>query len=305
MEQQPVTGTGVVIARFQTYRLHDGHLHLLAWANERHAQLCVILGSKIGIHTKNNPLSFQVRKEMVLESFPNAIVLEVIDCPSDDVWSRRIDKAIRTAAGDEAVIYGSRDSFIPHYGGTYPVEIVPQIDSPSGTDLREECARNTLCSAEFRKGIIYAATERLATSYASIDCAVWKKNGDDIRVLLGYKEGDGGRYRFIGGFAEKTDPSYEAAARRELGEEAGAIETLDPEYLMSCPVADDRYEGSNDTIFTVLYAMEYVSGEATAGDDIEGIAWISLDRLADVIIPSHEPFIERLISFLHTKNDKQ
>ena len=297
MEQKHTT-TGVVIARFQTHTLHAGHLYLLNWANNRNDQLCVVLGTTLIIPTKNNPLSFQVRKEMVLEAFPNAIVVEVIDCPSDEVWSRRVDKAIGAAVGTNATIYGSRDSFVPHYSGTYPVETVPQIDSPSGTDLRAQCTDATVCSAEFRKGLIYAATARYDRADPTVDGAVWKWDGKEFLVLLGCKEGDGGLYCFMGGYAQKSDASYEAAVIRELGEEAGNIQTLPPRYIMSCPVTDGRYEGSNDTIFTALYALEYVSGDGEAGDDINGMAWVALDRVADIIIPAHKPFIEPLTSFL-------
>lgn len=127
---------GVVIGRFQVPALHIGHRFLLTHAKERHAALIIIVGVSPALDEKN-PLSFEERREMLLEVHPDASIVPLSDHPSDEAWSALLDALVETHA-DDAMLYGSRDSFIPFYSGRFPTHFVEPVKSPSGTDIRHE-----------------------------------------------------------------------------------------------------------------------------------------------------------------------
>ncbi len=149
---------GVIVGRFQVPALHEGHLDLIRSVRERHKKVVIFLGLAPAKCTKNNPLDFEARKQMILEAFPNASVLYTKDCREDDAWSRRLDEQIGDVLTptQTAVIYGSRDSFIPHYYGRYPVsELVPSA-YVSGTEIRKDICREVIATPEFRAGVVWA-----------------------------------------------------------------------------------------------------------------------------------------------------
>ena len=210
---------------------------------------------------------------------------------------------MRDNFADGAILYGSRDSFIPYYSGEYETCIVPPVPSQSGTDLRKECLETGTCTMSYRIGMIAAATDRFPIVFPTVDCAPWKKENGTYYILLGHKEWDEERYRFIGGFADKKDISYEAAITREFGEEAGGkITHKEPQYIGSCPVADHRYADTNDGVMTILFGIEYGGGEAIATDDIDTATWVAIDNVIENIVESHKPLAEKLVTYLKNKN---
>ncbi len=294
------TGTGVVIVRFQTPALHTGHKHLLEWVFARHETLCVVLASKLAVATEKDPLSFQTRKDMVLESYPKAKVIEIFDCPSDKIWSKRIDQAISQVCGLDATLYGSRDSFIPYYHGTYKTVNVDPVESLSGTELRSTCPTHN--SIDYRMGVIHAVNERMPIVYPTVDCVPYKKENGMYYILLGHKESDEEKYRFIGGFTDKNDSSFEKAAIRELAEETGGnLKHKKTEYIMSCAVDDFRYKNTKDGVITTFFCFEYENGTAVATDDIDEVKWFPLNKLQENIVSFHKPLAENLITFLNAK----
>ena len=289
---------GVAIVRFQVPDLHPGHKYLLDYISERSETLCVILTTMDAVPTDKNPLSFEDRKEMVHELYPNAHVLKVLNCPNDGIWSKRIDKALHEAFGEqEIVLHGSRDSFIPYYNGRYKTEEVPPIESPSGTELRKICTTSDRLS--YRIGVINSTLNRYPIVYPAVDCAPYKKMDGTYYILLGHKEGDGEKYRFIGGITDKKDCSYNKTVDRELAEEGGEnVLHGTPEYICSCSIDDYRYRGTKDGVMTTFFGMEYYSGIPEAHDDIDSVKWFPLGEIENIIVESHKPLLKELIQFL-------
>jgi bifunctional NMN adenylyltransferase/nudix hydrolase len=278
---------GVVVGRFQTIRLHEGHLHLLRSAAKDHDRLLVAIGSPRSLPTPRNPLSFEIRKAMVEEVLPEAIVIPVFDNKSDQDWSLALDKAIAAVApGYAPTLYGSRDSFIPYYSGSCPIKYVEDITSVSGSDLRARCV-DIRRSEDFRHGVIHAHATRHPLTYPAIDIAIVKPK--EQLVLLGEKRQDGGKLRFIGGFVDAEDPSYEYAAKREAYEETGGLEIADLRYAGSARIDDWRYRGVKDGIMTILYRATYVFGAPTARDDLDGLTWVPYGELTAHLTKEHEP----------------
>jgi nicotinamide mononucleotide adenylyltransferase len=71
---------GVIVGRFQTHYLHEGHLDLISHVLENHSQVIIMLGISRKQNSKRNPLDFATRKLMIendlkLEYTPNCIFL--------------------------------------------------------------------------------------------------------------------------------------------------------------------------------------------------------------------------------------
>lgn len=286
---------GVVVGRFQVAMLHAGHRHLIATAAAAHKRLLIVVGSSRGLPSARHPLSFAARAAMLERLYPNAIVREQFDHPSDHAWSANLDRLVGAVAGNEpATLYGARDSFIPRYHGHYPTTVVVALDGHSGTSERAAMREHTGTSVAWRQGVIHAMQNRLPQTYSTVDVAVLRPG----QILLAEKRQDEGRLRFIGGFLDATDVSDEAAARRELREEAGAFEAADWRCLGSARIDDWRYRGTPDGIMTRLFVTTHVFGRPEAGDDIDALHWVSRDTFRERLIKSHAPLGGLLAQFL-------
>jgi bifunctional NMN adenylyltransferase/nudix hydrolase len=294
---------GVVVARFQTPDLHAGHRHLLDVVSERHRRVLVVLGTpRTYVPTAKNPLDFPTRRELVHRHHPGAIVAELPDCRDDALWSRQLDAIVaRHAPPAEAVLYGSRDSFLPYYTGAYRAEEIEALHDLTATELRLEAVTHPRQTTDFRCGVIYAATTRPPVVYQTVDVAVLDREG--ARVLLASKNEDAGLLRFIGGFVLPSDASLEEAARREAIEESGAVEVGAPTYLGSARIDDWRYRVGADRIVTALYAVPYVFGHARGARDVDANVWVpeadaTSGALSARLVPEHRPLGELLARHL-------
>lgn len=293
---------GVIVGRFQVNYLHDGHMELFRQVRARHKGVIVYVGVSPAGLTKDNPLDFPVRKAMIQAKFPEFTVLPLMDTKLDTEWSDALDASIATVVpfGD-VTLYGGRDSFVPHYEGRFkPVELALPIETQkvSGTDIRAEVSNTVLESAEFRAGMIYAASHLWPVLLPTVDIAIF--NSDYTEVLLGRRSTET-RFRFIGGHAEKKHGNYETGARTEVLEEAG----LDPnhmEYIGSTVIKDWRYATSDRGVMTAFFATTTMSMGAKAGDDIHEVRWFKLSKLeASDIVDTHQPLYGLMLSFLIIK----
>jgi bifunctional NMN adenylyltransferase/nudix hydrolase len=284
---------GVIVGRFQVPDLHDGHMELFRQVAARHDGVVVFVGSHPAGLTKDHPLTFEVRKRMIEKKFPNFIVREIRDTRDDGTWSKALDGAISAAVDGPAefTLYGGRDSFVPHYTGRHkPVELTLSVESNkvSGTQLRQHFAVNTIESSDFRAGMMYALAQLWPVLLPTVDIAIFTT--DYKKILLGRKESDPpGKFRFIGGHAEKKSPTYEADARKEVFEETN----LDPhrmEYIGSALIPDWRYDTPDRAVKTAFFATTVMSQGAKAGDDICEVRWFNAAHLAAAdVVDTHQP----------------
>lgn len=292
---------GVIVGRFQVPKLTKGHLHLLHSVDKRHNDMLIVLGTTKSFPDTHDPLSYEIREKMLKAEFPHATVLSLANHPSDVVWSAELDALITAAFPDrEILLYGSRDSFIDRYHGRLPCELVAPIDNVSGSAARENLRVSP--STAFRQGVIHAHVTRRPIPYPTIDVAVMDSNLRN--VLLARKSTDGDGLRFIGGFVDTTDVSLEAAARREIREEASDIEVTDFRYLGSHIVNDWRYRDSMDRLLTSLFRATYVFGAPIPQDDIVHLEWAPITRMLSALIESHKPLGEMLLASLEAEARK-
>jgi bifunctional NMN adenylyltransferase/nudix hydrolase len=226
----------------------------------------------------NNPLDFEARKQMILAEFPDVNVLYVRDQFDDDVWSRKLDDDRRDvlAPGQSAVLYGGRDSFIPHYtGASRRIELqdtrgpLPQRHRRAP---RRSGRRATKGSPDFRAGVIWASQARFPTSYQCVDIA--PLNEDRTKVLLGRKPNEK-QFRFLGGFVR---PAQRVAGARRAPRDAeeAASSLARRKYVGSTRVEDWRYRNEPDGIKTALFTGKVLHGRPRPGDDIEEVRWFKL-----------------------------
>jgi bifunctional NMN adenylyltransferase/nudix hydrolase len=232
---------------------------------------------------------------MLARAYPKAMIREHFDQPTNELWSVALDELIASVAQQSAVtLYGSRDSFIPHYLGIHRTSIVDPLPARSGTALRNHVREQVGTSATWRAGVIHAALNRLPILYGTVDIAVLRPG----QVLLGKKEHDNGKLRFVGGFLDHGDDSDEAAASRELREEVGFIEVADWQYVGSKSINDWRYRGGPDGIMTRFFAVTYVFGKPVAGDDIDELHWVPRESVREHLVETHQPLGLMLEAFL-------
>jgi bifunctional NMN adenylyltransferase/nudix hydrolase len=264
---------GVVVARVHTPDLHEGHTSLINYVVSNHPNVMIFLGIPRIQNTKKNSLDFPTRKLMVQEMYPNAIVLPLNDINDDFKWSHTLDSQIRSIFPEKkAILYGSRDSFLPSYHGTHETEEFPQVSNHNATEIRAMVADKPLPSRDFRCGVIYGIAKQRPVTYPTVDVVV--VDGD--KILLARKPSET-LFRFVGGFVDRTDENWEMAARRELYEET-KLSALKMEYVCSQAIQDWRYKGLDSGIMTTLFMTHAWDqmGIPMASDDIQEVKWFNI-----------------------------
>lgn len=141
----------------------------------------------------------------------------------------------------------------------------------------------------------------------TVDIAVIQLNADQsYSLLLGKKEQEP-KWRFVGGFVDADDSSYETAAIRELFEETNIVATPKQiSYAGSIKIDDPRYRNHKDKIITHLYILEIASStnDIQPKDDIKALQWFPLSRFSkEDIMEVHHPIVELFLNYL-SKKDK-
>jgi len=286
---------GVIVGRFQVDKLHDGHIDLIQSVVNNHSKVIIFLGLTPLKCTYRNPLDFEARKQMILNSFPDVIISYIKDMSSDTLWSKELDSKIIDLIGPNqtVVLYGGRDAFIKNYNGKFNCIELEQKIFVKGTDIRKEISNKVKSSSDFRKGVIWATANQFINPKPTIDIAIvdeYMKN-----VLLGKKQNEK-HFRFIGGFVDINE-NWETAARREALEETG-LEIAILKYIGSFVIDDWRYKSEKGNITTSFFIAKKVFGAIEPMDDIEILEWIEIEKLEKnkyMIIETH---LELLNSFL-------
>lgn len=293
--------TAIIPARFQNGYLHDAHVKLIKHAMDNNERVIVFAGQPETRLTTNNPLPFEARKKMILELF-DIEVFPMPDFKYDDIWVKELDKRIdNIARGEEITLYGSRDSFINCYeqnGGYFKVEMVHDIviENLSSSVLRQVTHKEIKNGNSWREGIVFASAYKYPVSYQTVDIAIIDSFKN--RILLGKKKYEK-KFRFIGGHVDVADSCLEEAAKREVIEEAGYIETANYKYICSTRIDDWRYRKSKDKIMTTFFYCNYIFGHSQASDDICDVQWFQLkDLTADIFEPEHIVLFNELEKYL-------
>ncbi len=282
---------GVIVARFQSPFLHEGHKEILDIVRGNHPRVIVFLGLSPLKCTFNNPFDFAMRKAMIEEVYPDIEVLYIDDVGNNEVWSKNLDRQIAKTVGPgyKVVLYGSRDSFINGYTGHYPtIELVP-TKYISASEIRKRIGIKGKNTQDFREGMVHAVQNQFPSFKATVDLGII--DYDKKRLLLAQKP-NRDLLQFVGGFTDPAkDKSAEDAARRE-GKEETSLDLLLEGYVGSTIVDDVRYRREQDKILTFFYVMRYQGGEPVAKDDIQYVYWKNFGEISEGDIMSmHRPLL--------------
>jgi bifunctional NMN adenylyltransferase/nudix hydrolase len=292
--QAETAEVGVLVGRFQTANLHEAHKELIQRTLKSHPRVIIFLGLSPCRCTYNNPLDFAARKAMIEKDFPDMVEVHYIeDVASDEVWSHNLDKQISRIIGptQKVILYGSKDSFIPHYSGKYPVVDLVPTTYISAKELRKSIGIKSKTSQEFREGVIWCVENQFPSVHPTVDIAIFNETFDEM--LLAKKPNET-HWRFVGGFADVNSPSYEYDAKREVMEETG-IEVSDMVYIGSTLINDWRYKHERNKIKTLLFATKYIFGAPKAQDDIAELKWFKLVNLDEHdFVQTHVPLYKML-----------
>lgn len=308
---------GVIVGRFQIHALHDAHVGLIDTALGREDLVLVLIGGHKDVRiTPRNPLPWEARRHMILETFPIAaaegrlVVDHVADIGSDEFWCRLVDDKIFETLREyginpgDVILYGGRDSFLDMYEGMFETQVYRyehDADHIEATMHRQAIyAAGPQATADFRKGVIWAAHHRWPVVLGVVDIAVFNPSFEAI--LLGRKPLEE-QWRLFGGFADTASYSYEDDAHREAKEEAG-VNLHELHYLGSHTVEDFRYQREIDSIRTSLFVAT-TEDEGIAGDDIQEILWISVDIVTkdidELIVPEHRILLTQALTYAHAR----
>jgi bifunctional NMN adenylyltransferase/nudix hydrolase len=270
---------GVIVGRFQVNELHDGHKALIDSVVAENERVIIFLGLSPLKTTRNNPLDFRARKQMISEIYPDIDILYINDCVSDEAWSKDLDRQISNNVGPESrvALYGSRDAFISHYSGRYPTVELVQETYVSGTSIRQAIAHKTNPSTDFRAGVIWATKNQFCNPKLTTDVAIFDSSNEYL--VLGRKPNEG-KFRFIWGFVNPNETAEMCAAREvqeETGLEIGGINEL--KHLGTHVIDDWRYRGESENILTSFYLANYKFGRPEPNDDICEVKLICLKKL--------------------------
>ena len=293
---------GVLAMRIQVDELHEGHKHLVHIAHDHCADTFIALGFHGGLRTDRDPLTFEERRAMILETFPASMNIQIEllrDHPfSHERWCNWLDDLVASKYGNRpAVMIGSRDSFLGVYKkfGKHKTLFVEPVSDVSGSARRAAIVHSPAMSA--RQAIIHNELHRPAIAYSATDIAIV----NDVRqeVLGIVKNWFDGLWSLPGGFVDpERDENDESAARRERGEELPMIKTPEA-YSQLGPrirVEDPRYRKSKDKIYSSLFVTRYRGGDLTPGDDAKGARWFGRDELKSMFVPWHQPLLDRIIA---------
>lgn len=296
---------GVIVGRFQVPKLTEGHKKLIDSIIDSHKQVIIVIGVSEALTTKQNPLGYIPRLQMLQSQYPQVVITHLLDVNSDEQWSKNLDTLIRSIHPIGSIcLYGGRDSFIEHYHGKYPTFEFGITDKATGTQIRQEVGKEVIDDYFFRAGMIYQSQNQYPKVFPTVDVAVIKKQNKKYLVLVG-KRTPKSNWRFPGGFVDPTDINLESAALRELSEEVDvAIDPDSIEYVGSNRQEDHRYPGPDEVITTVLFQVDYIYGNAFPKDENElcETGWIELDfKSENKMVDSHKPLMKKLLRKLKIK----
>ena len=311
---------GIICGRFQVASLTEGHKLLIKTVLQECDSVLVCVGVSSVRNTRNEPLPYICREQMLQEYYQNTNTIELFqhkdifpqfvvklinDIGNNVAWCEELDKLVDEHKSDmvnvfdEVIIYGSRDSVAQTYVGKYNTKILDEVPNVSGTKSRSEIKPS--CNVLFREGMIYSSQWKYPQGFPTADVACFRFNKiSNNKDILLCRKPNRTQFQLPGGFFDPLlDKSLENTALRELFEECNISADI-TDYVGSYVVDDFRYRKEIDKIVTMVYECHWIEGEPIAKDDVVEVMWFDLsyvmDNYEDLIFPAHQLIIQDVIS---------
>ncbi|NMM49267.1 NUDIX hydrolase [Marinigracilibium pacificum] len=278
-----------VIGQFQWLEIPYSFKHLFSDL-ENNDLIFIITDSKLTA-TAYHPFSAHRRKTAIEKAFPESLVEIIPDAPSNTEWSDELDELINTTGAIiNNLIFMSAEGLEGYTGKYKQFSTIQTIDLEKGLMIPEN-------EDDFLMGVRDALMKQYPKVFPTVDMALWKNNYKEFLLVRKPQEM---WWRFVGGFSDPTDDSFEEAGKRELIEEVGNIEFGDLTYEGSFKIDDWRYRYERDKIITTLYSCEYISGDLEPKDDIEELQWFSIENInqmkfGEELAPEHESLFKMIL----------
>lgn len=282
----------LIIGRFQTDALHEGHKELLSYRKYNLRGAVIAVGVSPLTPSAHNPLTFNQRELMIYRFYEDVgypqtekrACFALPDHRSDDLWAEGLAQRILYSLGDDLLkgdtivltpLVGKDSAFATEVSmydslvdllaselgshGVYlndPLEI--NIADCSATKRREEIGKTSTSHLLDRESVIWATQQKFPTAYMCVDAAVFDEY-NNILLIQKYK---GANWQLPGGFSDPdTSPGPDADpllhdAMREVFEETSLelSEKRDADKFLGHYRIDDwRYRKEQDKINTSLY----------------------------------------------------
>jgi bifunctional NMN adenylyltransferase/nudix hydrolase len=298
MKNKESDSIGVLVARFQTPVLLDGHREVLEkFLATSHSSHMLVLGIPATKATMSNPFDFNSRKRLVQKEYGDRMkIVYIKDCNNDGEWSHQLDDLIDAFhGGAKSTIYGMEESVIKRYCG---VHYVVGLETTAYTNWQEWCKSQNRMSYDLEswmQGVAWATQQRYPTAYATVDCAIF--DDDSMTRLWMARKPLEPYYRFVGGFVDPLkDDSHEDAAVREAMEET-CMGCKVVKYLGSFKIDDWRYRDESDKIITSLFAMVREGGVPKPHDDIGELKLVDLRDIPKdfKVMPEHVAMFDKIV----------
>jgi bifunctional NMN adenylyltransferase/nudix hydrolase len=228
---------------------------------------------------------------MVHQAFPDSrlLIASIPDHPlTYELWSEQLDVIIGGIFPDcQAVLYGSRDSFLPKYTGKYATAFVPALPGPSGTELRAGVSFPRTKAG--RAGAIHAVNDREPMAYARVALAVVDSAREQV-LLYGAPE-TAGLLALFGGPMVADDVQVSTAASRHLCEAVAKPQISEPRLLGVQVIHEPVFRWTRDCAVTSLLMAEWQGTDRhpmpTQGH--HRLRWINRSALDRVLVPWQLP----------------
>lgn len=325
---------GLIIGRFQP--LHNGHLSLIAKAQEECEKVLVLVGSTNRLPDFKHPFPYEERLGLLKKSLDASIDIRPLpDKPTDDEWIQDVVGHVLSIQEDptEVTLYcGKKDEAWYRKNLLYPIETENEWNI-SATEVRAAWYTDTLWTVEDSIPLVtqdflekHEDKDRLATEYTNtLESVDHKRTGHpfsnpmepvsfaviirDNKLLVGKRQGwrGKGQYGLAGGYIQNDETTLEGCIR-EVNEELSLdLQALIRDGKAKC-MAQSVEENLND-IGTRTLGINYlfvvhpdVSLDITV-DEVEtsDYKWIPLmDVLEEreLLFYNHNLVTQRLISKL-------
>lgn len=210
---------------------HEGHMELIAELFKRGKRVLIFLARDRSHPSRRNPLSFEVRKELLDDAIHNSPfqnrryeVLPFSNHESSEVWSHELDKAIADhlqkpdiSAGD-VVYLNSRDGFGKHYFayGIHPVVEIKEIPGKNATAIRESVLEEGVINKDVARGMVLQQMLQ-PDALLLLQTRAFITNDSGEVYVVSYHSTDEKAFRFPGGYVSaKKDETSRASLLRKL-----------------------------------------------------------------------------------------
>ncbi len=136
----------IFVGRFQPF--HNGHLEAIKWILKKEKKIFIIIGSSQEFSTRDNPFSFEERKEMIkrtllAKNIKNFKICGLPDFPDDISWAKNVLKITKIKPKD-AIVF-TQNPWTKECFAKIGVKVKPHpifFNELSATQVREKIRKN-------------------------------------------------------------------------------------------------------------------------------------------------------------------